>query len=76
MNSKDDPVNDPVKLLSEKELLVLNSIIQQSDITAKGLVDKLGISEKTVKRAISTLKGKGLIVRVGSDKKGSWSVRE
>jgi len=73
---KNDPVNDPVNLLSEKERLVLNSIIQQNNITAKGLVNKLGISEKTVKRAISTLKEKGLIVRVGSDKKGYWSVKE
>ena len=76
IKAENDPINDPVKLLSEKELLVLNSITEQNDITAKDLVNKLGISEKTVKRAISTLKEKGLIVRVGSDKKGFWSVKE
>lgn len=76
VNVKIDPLNDSVNLMSEKERRVLNAIIQQNNITAKGLVDELGISEKTVKRAISKLKASGLIARVGSDKKGSWSVME
>lgn len=75
VNIEIDSVNDPVNLMSEKEHRVLKAIIQQNDITAKGLVDVLGISEKTVKRAISKLKASGLIVRVGSDKKGSWSIK-
>ena len=75
VNVETDPLNDPVNLMSEMERQVLNAIIQQNNITAKGLVDELGISEKTVKRAISKLKASGLIVRVGSDKKGSWSVK-
>lgn len=39
--------------MSEKEYRVLKAIIQQNDITAKGLVDVLGVSEKTVKRAMN-----------------------
>ena len=34
------------------------------------------ISVITVKRAISTLKTNGLIVRIGSNKKGFWSVKD
>jgi len=75
LNGKFDPINDPINSLSEKELLVLNSITEQNDITAKGLVNKLGFSEKTVKRAISTLKENGFIVRIGSNKTGFWSVK-
>ncbi|WP_078776090.1 AlbA family DNA-binding domain-containing protein [Fibrobacter intestinalis] len=70
------PINDPINSLSEKEYLILNSITEQNDITAKELVNKLGFSEKTVKRAISTLKEKGFIVRIGSNKTGFWSVKE
>ena len=45
-------------------------------ITYKEIAEKIGVSDKTVKRAISTLKTNGLIVRIGSDKKGFWSVKD
>lgn len=46
--------------MSEKEYRVLKAIIQQNDITAKGLVDVLGVSEKTVKRAMNLAQSHGL----------------
>ncbi len=76
VKSQNVPLNVPVSELSEKERQVLDFIIAKNDITAKEIAEKLNISDKTVKRAISTLKTKGLIVRVGSDKTGFWSVKE
>ena len=74
--SKNVPLNVPVTELSEKEQQVLDFIIAKNDITAKEIAEKLNISDKTVKRAISTLKAHDIIVRVGSDKTGFWSVKE
>lgn len=74
--SKNVPLNVPVTELSEKEQQVLDFIIAKNDITAKEIAEKLNISDKTVKRAINTLKTKGLIIRVGSNKTGFWSVKE
>ena len=34
----------------------------------------MGISLRTVNRAVSTLKSKGLIAREGSNKNGSWRI--
>jgi predicted HTH transcriptional regulator len=74
--SENVPLNVPVTELSEKEQQVLDFIIAKNDITAKEIAEKLNISDKTVKRAISTLKAHDIIVRVGSDKTGFWSVKE
>ena len=42
---------------------------------ANEVADRLGVSEKTVRRAISSLKEKCLIERDGSDKNGMWIIR-
>ena len=80
INTVIDPVNVPVNVpeinLSDKERQVLDFIIKKNNITAKEIAEKIGVSDKTVKRAISTLKTNGLIVRIGSDKKGFWSVKD
>lgn len=73
-----DTVNDGdgvMSALSDKERLVLESIMQKNDSLAQEIAEKINVSIITVKRAISKLKASGLIVRVGSDKKGSWSVK-
>ena len=70
------PVNVPVTNLSDRERQVLKFIIEKNCITAKEIAEKIGASEKTVKRAIRTLKANGCIIRVGSDKKGFWSIKE
>ena len=76
VNKNNVPVNVPEINLSDKERQVLDFIIKKNNITAKEIAEKIGVSDKTVKRAISTLKTNGLIVRIGSDKKGFWSVKE
>ena len=76
VNKNNVPVNVPEINLSDKERQVLDFIIKKNNITAKEIAEKIGVSDKTVKRAISTLKTNGLIVRIGSDKKGFWSVKD
>ena len=76
VNKNNVPVNVPEINLSDKERQVLDFIIKKNNITAKEIAEKIGVSDKTVKRAISTLKTNGLIVRIGSDKKGFWSIKD
>jgi fido (protein-threonine AMPylation protein) len=61
---QDDTVNDTVFSLIQKE----------PNITAKKLAERLGISIATVKRKIKSLKEKGLLTRMGSDKTGYWKL--
>lgn len=75
-NTKNDTINDTINELSDKERQIFDSIKQENDITAQKIASQLNISIITVKRAINTLKTKGLIVRVGSNKTGFWSVKE
>ena len=44
-------------------------------ITLKELGYALGISDRMVRKHISTLRDAGLLVRVGSNKTGYWEVR-
>jgi predicted HTH transcriptional regulator len=61
---KSDTVNDTV----------FNLIKENPTITAEEIRIKLNIGIATVKRKIKTLKEKGIITRLGSDKTGSWKV--
>ena len=45
-------------------------------VTADELADLLGVSRRTVLRAIAKLRQEGRITRVGSDKTGHWVVAE
>lgn len=69
----DVPVNVPVNL-SERESLILQAIQGDNTITAKNLSEQLGVSDKTIKRDIASLKERGIIERNGSDKNGFWVI--
>lgn len=64
VNSSSDTVNDTV----------LSLILENPNITANSIAERLGIGIATVKRRIKVLKDNGIIARVGSDKTGSWQV--
>lgn len=68
---KNGTVNGTVNK-TEKNIFELLSI--DSDLTVADLILKTGKSERTVKRALASLKEKGLIERVGSDETGYWKV--
>ena len=44
-------------------------------VTADELAELLGVSRRTVLRAIAKLRESGRITRVGSDKTGHWLVK-
>ena len=72
---KNVQINDCEKLTKiEKEILEI--IIENPEITQVNIANRLGIVTKTVQRGIATLKTKGIIERVGSNKKGYWEIKK
>lgn len=55
---------------------VLELITAQTDISLSEIADRLGVSYKTVQRAVADLKKIGLIERIGGRKKGYWQINE
>ena len=65
----------PLKLpedLTLNEVNICKLIDNDEGITVKEMADHLRVNEKTVKRALISLTQKGIIVRVGPNKGGSW----
>ena len=58
--------------LSEIEARILEMIRMGTFGNTNGASKALGISERTVQRALDSLKEKNLIVREGSRKAGAW----
>ena len=55
---------------------VLEIIAVQTDISLSEIADRLGVSYKTVQRAVADLKRVGVIERIGGRRKGYWKVKE
>lgn len=55
---------------------VLEIMTAQTDISLSEIADRLGVSYKTVQRAVTDLKKIGIIERVGGRRKGYWRVKE
>ena len=60
--------------LTESEQVIFNLIQNNEKISKAEMAVRIGKSEKTVQRIISSLMGKGLIEREGSNKNGYWKV--
>ena len=70
-----DKVTDKVTdNLDEKSMKVLRLLIEDPGYTATTLSDKLSLSRKTISLCIKKLRDRGLIERVGSDRKGYWKI--
>ncbi len=67
---KNIPKNVPLKRLDK----IVNMMKKDKNITALELANKLGVTDKTIKRDISKLKDKKRVVRVGSLKSGHWEI--
>jgi len=67
-----DTVNDTV---NDTQNAILGLLAKNSRMTARELSAETGINERNAKKNIRTLKGLGLLDRVGSDKSGYWVVR-
>ena len=60
--------------LSDKEKLALELLVEDPGYTSPQIADKMGVSRVSVTKYLKALKEKGLIERVGSDRKGYWKV--
>ena len=56
------------------EIVFLNTLRKNPNITSKELAKMLGISKDGVKYHLKKLKNKGLIERVGTARGGYWKV--
>lgn len=61
--------------LTEQEQVIFNLIQDNAEISKKEMALRLGRSERTVQRIISSLTDKDLIERVGSNKSGFWKIK-
>ncbi len=60
--------------LSKSERKVYDTLHEEDYLTNAQLASRIGKSEKTVYRALKSLKENGLILREGSDKNGYWHI--
>ena len=62
--------------LSKEDYKIIFLIEKNPYITSEELSEELGVSVRTVKSLIATLKEKGIIERVGGKKHGHWEVKK
>ena len=60
--------------VTEEERQVTELLQKDSTYTTAMLAEALGISRKTVSKRLKSLKDKGIVERVGSDRKGYWKL--
>ena len=60
--------------MTDTQKEVIENIINDPMINADKLSNKVGVTKRTIERAISFLQKEGIIQRVGSKKSGSWRV--
>jgi len=70
-----DPINDPIKL-DDREQRIIELLREKSDLTRKEMATRLECSDSTVKRCLQSMVEKGVIKRIGSNKKGEWIILE
>ncbi len=70
---KNDPINDPIKL-GEREKKMVELLRQEPVLTRVEMAERLKCSESTIKRTLQAMGEKGVIKRVGSNKKGEWII--
>lgn len=68
-----DPINDPIKL-NEREKKIVEILRREPALTRSGMAECLGCSDSTVKRALQSMGEKGVIKRIGLNKKGEWII--
>ena len=60
--------------LSEKEQKTLELLLEDPGYTSPQIAEKLKVSRVSVTKYLKSLKEKGLIERIGSDRKGYWRI--
>ena len=75
----DEPINDPINdliKLDDREQQIIELLREKSDLTRKEMAARLECSDSTVKRCLQSMVEKGVIKRIGSNKKGEWIILE
>lgn len=75
-NNKDFNRTNDVRKGKGVNTKVLELIKAQTDISLSEMADHLGVSYKTVQRAVADLKKVDAIERVGGRRKGYWRIKE
>jgi predicted HTH transcriptional regulator len=71
--SKNDRKDDRKELTERQEIIV--GLVKENDrITIDEMTEKVKVSEKTIRRELSILYEKGVIIREGGRKDGRWSL--
>ena len=60
--------------VTDGERAILSLLAEDPAYTYTLLAQKLAVSRKTVSQRIKSLKEKGIIQRIGSEKKGYWKI--
>ncbi len=60
--------------LDEKSIQILMLISEDPAYTSTAISEKLSISRKTVSQKLKEMKERGIIERIGSDRKGYWKI--
>ena len=60
--------------VTEKERRLLANLLEDSGYTMPQLAENNNISRKTVAGILRSVKEKGIIERIGSDRKGYWKI--
>ena len=61
--------------ISDKERRTFELLLEDPGYTTPQIAEKLHVSRVSVTKYLKTLKEKGLIERIGSDRKGYWKIR-
>ena len=60
--------------LSKRQQIILRAIAENDKITERQMMQKFSVSRATITRATTALKKMGIIIRIGSDRNGSWMI--
>lgn len=66
--------NNSTIRLSMTQAAILSLIKEKNDITIAELANKLNKEISTIKKSIKNLKDSGVLIRVGTNRKGYWEV--
>ena len=62
--------------VTDNQLLILQEMKKDKNMTAKRLSEIVGISERKIKENIKVLKNRRLLKRIGPDRGGHWEVTQ
>lgn len=64
------------KVPNKSEINVLDLLLKSPNITASAIATEIGLTDRAVRKILSSLKEQGLIERIGSNKSGYWKVNQ